>query len=260
MSELLCVKHSIFSSEMQEEFDKDEEITSINVFDTFVRTLAKSTNVLSEEKLKGLVFRQFKSYGDFDETMTEVAENVSGIKQSTQDALLAIDKQDSGALKSAYNQLKSYEKRILELEEDIYTDDLTGIYNRKYLLNHELSKEGQFKADGMLLHISINNFEEINKEHGYESGDVVLKYVSKICQKNLKSVGVNLVRYLGIHFVAVVKESVSVKAVNLCQSTVDMILSKKFKTSTGEVLNIELQFCEVRISKGDGFQEVYEGL
>lgn len=58
-----------------------------------------------------------------------------------EDAITAIDKNDTGGLKSAYSQLKDYEKRILELEEDICTDDTTGMYNRKYLFNHELDKD-----------------------------------------------------------------------------------------------------------------------
>lgn len=260
MSELLSIKHSSFTNEMQSLFEKEQTITSINVFDTFVHALSKDTNVLSEEKLKGLVFRQFKSYGDFDETMLEVAQSVSDIKQSTQNAMTAIDKEDSGALKSAYEQLKNYEERILKLEEDIYTDDLTGIYNRKYLINHDLDKEGEFKVDGSLLHISISNFAQINKEHGHEAGDSVLKFVSKICQKNLQGLNIHLVRYLGVHFIAIAKIGVSAKAALTCKDTVDMILSKKFKTHDGEVLEIGLELNEVKILKGQSFQDAYEGL
>jgi len=260
MSELLCTKHSVFSNEMKKLFEEDERITSLNIFDTFVKALSLETNVLSEDKLKGLVFRQFKTYGDGDETMAAVAENVSDIKQSTQDALNAIDKQDTSALKSAYQQLKNYEKRILKLEEDIYTDDLTGTYNRKYLTNHELSKDGKFKADGCLLQLSINNFDQINKEHGHEAGDAVLKFASKMCQKELKGIAVHLVRYLGVNFIAIAKESVSAKAVILAQRTVDAIVKRKFKTHNGEVLNIELELNEIKASKGEDFQTVYEKL
>ena len=260
MSELLSIKHSCFTDAMNENFESDQDITSINVFDTFVYALSKDTNVLSEEKLKGLVFRQFKGYGDFDETVQEVAQSVSDIKQSTKDVISAIDNNDGNALKSAYEQLKSYEARILSLEEDIYTDDLTGIYNRKYLFNHELDKQGQFKTDSVFLHVSINNFSQINKEHGHEAGDAVLKFVSKMCQKNLKVMGIHFIRYLGVNFVALAKNSVSTKASKTCRNTVDLILGKKFKTHSGEVLNIELQLIETEVKQGQVFQEVYESL
>jgi len=260
MADLLSIKHKSFTDAMNEQFESEQSITSLNVFDTFVHALSNETNVLSEEKLKGLVFRQFKDYGDFDKIMEDMAQNVSDIKQSTQDAITAMDENDSGALKSAYAQLKSYEDRILKLEADIYTDDVTGIYNRKYLLNHELDNMGAFKHDGMLFHIFINNFPQINKEHGHEAGDAVLKFISKTCQKDLKTIGVHFIRYMGVHFLAIAKEKVGVKASAVCKDTVESILSKRFKTQGGAVLSIDLQLDAVEIKKAEGFQEVYEGL
>jgi len=260
MADLLTVKHQSFTDAMNEKFESDEHITSLNIFDTFVHTLSHDSNVLSEEKLKGLVFRQFKEYGDFDKIMEEMVQSVSDIKQSTQDAMTAMSNNDSGGLKSAYNQLKSYEERILKLEEAVYTDDITGVYNRKFLLNHELNETGEFKHDGTLFHIRINNFAQINKEHGHESGDAVLKYVSKNCQNKLKSIGVHFIRYMGVQFLAMAKKSVASKANVICEETVAAILSKRFKAHDGTPLTIELELGFIEVKKEESFQKVYETL
>ncbi len=260
MASLLNITHTEFRKEMDASFDSDQAITSVDIFDSFVHALGKKTNVLEEEELKALVFKQFKSYGDFDKTMKEVAQNVSGIHQTTQDAINAIDSKDSGALKKAYLQLKDYEHRILELEEDLYRDDVTGAYNRKYLSNHELDENNQFKYEGVLIYLNIDNFRQVNKEHGHEAGDAVLKFVSRLLQNHLKSAGVNLVRYMGVEFVCVVKKDVSTKAETILKETVDLVLGKKFKTHEGEILSIELQFSQQPFSKGQSFQEVYESL
>ena len=260
MAKLLTIKHIDFRTQMDACFDEDQDITSVDIFDTFVHALHKATNVLNEEDLKALVFKQFKAYGDFDKTMHAVAQNVSNIHQSTKDAISAIDSNDTGGLKNAYTQLKEYQKRIQELEEDIYTDDTTGMYNRKYLFNHELDEKDAFKYDGILMHLSVKNFQEINKEHGHEAGDIVLKFVSKMLQKDLKSVGVHLIRYMGVQFVCVAKESVSTKVQGIFKDSVDLVLSKKFKTHAGEVLNIELELQQRIFQKGQSFQEVYESI
>jgi len=260
MAKLLTIKHIDFKTQMDACFDEDQEITSADIFDTFVHALHKATNVLNEEDLKVLVFKQFKSYGDFDKTMRDVAQNVSHIHQSTKDAITAIDSNDTSALKNAYTQLKDYQKRIHELEEDIYTDDITGMYNRKFLFNHELDEKDAFKYDGILMHLCVKNFQEINKEHGHEAGDVVLKFVSKMLQKDLKSMGVHLIRYMGVQFVCVAKENVSAKVQSVFRDSVDLILSKKFKTHEGEVLNIELELQQRLFRKGQSFQEVYENI
>lgn len=260
MSRLLEISHTIFENAMKENYEMDQNITAVDIFETFVHALSKETNVLSGEKLKGLVFRQFKDYGDFDETVKQVSSSVSDIKKSTQDAMLAIDNQDTSALKSAYNQLKTYQERILKLEEDMYTDDMTGVYNRKYLFNHELDEGEKFKTNGTLIHISINNFLTINKEHGHESGDIVIKYISKLLQKNLRSMGIHFIRYIGVEFVAVAKDTVSAKAMDTCEQAVALILSKTFKTKSGEILHIDLKVDSVDYKEGQNFQELFETL
>ncbi len=260
MSKLLAMEYCKFKEEMDSKFELNQSLTSVDVFDTFVSALHKLTNVLSEEDLKPLVFNQFKAYGDFDKKMQAAAQHVSDARKSTEAAITAIDDNDTHALKSAYSQLKEYQKRINELEEDIYTDDVTGVYNRKYLFSHELDRDEAFKYDGILMQVCVNNFAEINKEHGLESGDTTLKFVSKILQKNLKTVGVQLVCYMGVQFIAVAKESVSTKVQAVFKDTVELVLSKKFKTHSGEILTIELQLDKKIFHKGQKFHEVYVGL
>lgn len=260
MAQLLTIEYSKFKEEMDSKFESNQSLTSVDVFDVFVSALCKVTNVLKEEDLKPLVFNQFKAYGDFDKKMQAVVQNVADVRKSTEAAITAIDSDDKHALKHAYTQLKDYQQRIYELEEDMYTDDVTGMYNRKYLFNHELDQNEAFKYDGIMIRVGVNNFAQINKEHGHAAGDTVLKFVSKILQKNLMEVGVHLIRYMGVQFMAVAKEGVSTKVQAAFKDTVELVLSKKFKTHSGEILTIELQLDKKIFKKGQKFQEVYEDL
>ncbi len=260
MAKLLTITHAAFKEEMDAHFSEDQAITSLDVFDAFVAALEKDTNVLDSKALKALVFNQFKSYGDFDKIMNEVAQRLTEINESTGDAIKSSDNKDTGALTEAYSKLKVYQKRIDELEQDMYTDDVTGVYNRKYLLNHELAKDETFKAEGHLMRITINNFLSINKEHGHESGDAVLKFVAISLEKRLKSIGIHLIRSEGIRFIALVKPIVSKKAEKVFEETVNKILKQKFKTHAGKILNIEVQFAQHAFNKGENFHTVYDNL
>lgn len=260
MSQLFMVKYRALKNEMDALFDDDQEITSQDIFDTFVKTIGRESDLLDEEELKGLVFNQFRQYGDYDKTMNEVAKNISDIQKSTEDAICAIDNNDKSLLKNAYSQLKEYQKRILELENDVYTDEITGVYNRKYLNNHELDQDGRFKMDGMLVHLSIVNFSDINREHGCSSGDTVLKYISKLLQGRLKSVGVYLIRYMGAQFIVLSKEAVATKVDSIFKETVDEVIGKKFKTREGGLLRIELQLDKQSFNKDEDFKAVYKNL
>ncbi len=253
---LLTIRHAEFKAEMDEKFNEDQNITSLDVFDAFVAALEKDTNVLDSEALKALVFNQFKSYGDFDKTMNEVAQKLTQINESTGHAIKAIDEQDTSGLKDAYSKLKAYQERINELEQDVYTDDLTGAYNRKYLLGKELDEDENFQTDGHLMHLRINNFLTINKEHGHESGDAVLRFVTKSLQKRLRPMGIHLIRYLGVQFVALVKPAVAKKVERIFNETVNTILEQKFKTHEAKVFSIKLEFEHQAYKKGDCFRDI----
>ena len=256
MAKLLTITHTEFKKEMDANFGEDQNISSLDIFDTFVAALEKDTNVLDSEALKALVFNQFKTYGDFDKVMNEVAQKLTEIYESTGDAIKAIDDKDTGGLKDAYAKLKDYQQRIDELEADVYTDDITGAYNRKHLMSKELDKDENFKSDGHLMYIKINNFVDINKEHGHESGDAVLRFVSKSLQKKLQPMGVHLIRYLGSRFITLAKPLVSKKVEDVFDETVNKILKQKLKTHDGNVFAIELEFEQQDYSKGQNFKSV----
>lgn len=260
MAELLKVKVEELEAEIDQRFGKTDSVNSMDLFECFVDCVAKTTNVLGPDDLRGLVFRQFRSYSDYDKSMHEVAQNVSGIQKSTQDAISAIDQNDSSALKSAYDQLKDYQKRISELEESMYTDDLTGVFTRKHLMNRELVDSSKFKTDGLLIEISISNFAQINKDYSHEAGDAVLKFVAKLLQKNLKKVGVNIVRYMGVQFIALCRSELAVKAEQVIDESMHLLTTKTFKTHDGEILTMELNKDMKEYKKGQDFKAVYEHL
>jgi diguanylate cyclase (GGDEF)-like protein len=82
----------------------------------------------------------------------------------------------------------SEHKRIYSLS---ITDQLTGIYNRRYLY-HELEQfeTGDRKKDQTfsILMMDLNNFKRVNDTHGHIAGDEVLKafgsVLNQACRKN----------------------------------------------------------------------------
>ncbi len=75
--------------------------------------------------------------------------------------------------------------KISELKEKISnistTDDLTGLHNRKYLLERleeELSRSKRYKTPVSCILFDIDFFKVINDMYGYEQGDILLKRLS----------------------------------------------------------------------------------
>ena len=85
---------------------------------------------------------------------------------------------------------------IIELFDEIKNkankDHLTGLYNRRYLFNigNEIYNDCKTKNKVFAIAIiDIDNFKRINDTYGHDIGDVALKEVSVILNKNISSNG-----------------------------------------------------------------------
>lgn len=85
---------------------------------------------------------------------------------------------------------------IKQHEKDSYTDDLTGLYNRKYL--------NKIRLDVFeLVYFDLNNLKVINDTLGHQHGDTLIVTFSHLLKKRLKQKEV-AIRVGGDEFVAIV--------------------------------------------------------
>ncbi len=77
------------------------------------------------------------------------------------------------------------------------TDELTGLYNRKYLharLDAEISRAKRYGTDLSCLLIDIDFFKTVNDMYGYDWGDVLLKKVAEMLKALIRKEDI-LTRY-----------------------------------------------------------------
>lgn len=82
-------------------------------------------------------------------------------------------------LRTAHAQLQAQAARIKVLEELVYTDDLTGLLNRRafdHVLEKELHRAQRgLSQGGLLILIDLDNFKAINDSFGHLAGDACLR-------------------------------------------------------------------------------------
>ncbi|MGE5264778.1 MAG: GGDEF domain-containing protein [Acidobacteriota bacterium] len=69
------------------------------------------------------------------------------------------------------------------------TDTKSGLYNASFLqsrLSGEISRAERSKTPLAFLVVDVDGMDQINREHGYSSGDAVLKSLGAIIQKQLR--------------------------------------------------------------------------
>ncbi len=119
----------------------------------------------------------------------------------------AVKLEDRNFFKTNNETVHSFFHKFELATAKLYTDELTGAYNRKYLneqLPIALKKTAQLGTDMALAIVDIDNFKSINDNWGHPVGDEVLVGVVNHLKNGLRSTGGDyVVRYGGDEFIVV---------------------------------------------------------
>lgn len=132
--------------------------------------------------------------------------HVISLAECTDQAIIAIERQDKSQLENILNETKILRQEIQELQKIVYEDYLTKSYNRKWfddtILNHN---KIAIRGEGTIVMVDMNKFKEINDTYGHMVGDKVLIHVAE----KLKQSGARVVRYGGDEFLLIFDSTVS---------------------------------------------------
>ena len=95
------------------------------------------------------------------------------------------------------------ETELLRLSEEVSTDQLTQIANRRGLIQAFEAERGRLEREGTQLSIGlldVDNFKKLNDELGHGAGDVALKSLAEVVSKALRPMDL-VARYGGEEFV-----------------------------------------------------------
>lgn len=112
------------------------------------------------------------------------------------------------------------EQMVEEVKRLSLTDALTGCLNRRALDERLLAEVERCRRYGRPLSVifmDLDHFKRVNDEHGHATGDVVLREVARLCQRELRAQVDWLARYGGEEFLAVLPESDASNAQQLAQ-------------------------------------------
>jgi len=124
----------------------------------------------------------------------------------------AFTAEDLALLKAFADQaaLAIHNARLYEREKHLaITDDLTGIYNRRYALQlaeREIERARRYRRSLAMILADIDHFKRVNDTYGHLVGDEVLHELAQRCQRQLRDFDI-LGRYGGEEFLIVLPEA-----------------------------------------------------
>jgi two-component system, cell cycle response regulator len=156
-------------------------------------------------------------------------------------------------IKRLQDELRQANEILLEVSN---TDHLTGLYNRRYLmdaLDREFTRSKRSGSFLSVLLLDVDNFKEINDRFGHYGGDLVLTETASILQQELRSYD-TAVRYGGDEFFAMISDVSLQEAAAIADRVRMSIESSRFP---GEMEDVRISFSiGVAVHPGTGVESV----
>lgn len=152
------------------------------------------------------------------------AERVLGLHKGADDYLaLPCDPDELLARVRALLRVKEMHDRVLsiqrELERLVVSDPLTGLYNRRYLierLGQEMNRVDRYGGRLAFAMIDLDEFKPVNDKYGHVFGDRVLRAVSSEITRSLRTPDV-AARYGGDEFAVILPQTQPEGALRVCE-------------------------------------------
>jgi len=185
----------IISNETKEDICKRDVVTP-EIFQNIFMNYAQKHDLKNYEETADNYLQQ--KMNNFLHLQDETSEHANKLSQTTSKAIEAIEEKNQDSLQEVLTETKNLRNEIEKLKESLFKDELTGVYNRKWLYEHYmLENSSQFKTSGTIVLIDLNYFKLVNDTYGHIVGDKVLVFVAN----TLKKSGGDVVRYGGDEFI-----------------------------------------------------------
>jgi diguanylate cyclase (GGDEF)-like protein len=183
----------------------------------------------------------------------ETTKKANALSNTTQKALEAMKGQDENSLKEVYTETQNLRKEIEKLKESLYKDELTGVYNRKWLYDTLLeSDSATFKDAGTMVLADLNYFKIVNDTYGHIIGDKVLVFVASQLRKSKGYV----VRYGGDEFIVLFSSKVDKnRAEKIMHNIREEMIKKHLKARDAE-FKVSFSYGVTSYHAHEGFEEV----
>lgn len=234
---------------------REMDVVTPSIYASIFSDIALTNNfdLSNEKELTDILIKNKLSI--LENMQNETSKNAQVLSENTDRAISAIRDKDEKALEEVAKEAQDLKKEIKKLKDSMYTDELTKVYNRKWLHDNILDKEGlDFKESGTLAMIDLNYFKEINDTYGHTIGDKVLVFIASQLKKTKQKV----IRYGGDEFLIIFCNDIKEKsAISKINSIRDDILHKHMKVKDSS-FKVSFAFGTQEFKSTDRLMDVVE--
>ncbi|MEI7834027.1 MAG: GGDEF domain-containing protein [bacterium] len=132
--------------------------------------------------------------------------------------------------------------QVSEIEQAVVTDTLTGLANRRFLMQRmqeELSRAKRFNRPVAMIFFDIDFFKMVNDVHGHDNGDLALCHIANILRKAIRTTDI-VSRLGGEEFVILLPDTTQSTATMLAERLRHLVEISILTLSDGVELNMTI--------------------
>jgi diguanylate cyclase (GGDEF)-like protein len=131
-------------------------------------------------------------------------------------------------------------ERYHQAKERAFVDDVTGVYNARYLftaLEHEIRRAERYGSQLTLLFLDVDRFKLVNDHHGHLVGSRTLRRLAEVLAGGIRQVD-TLARYGGDEFTILLVDTGLEAGLVVADRIRDAVAESRFETRGREPLHV----------------------
>jgi diguanylate cyclase (GGDEF)-like protein len=133
-------------------------------------------------------------------------------------------------------------ERYHQAKERAFVDDVTGVYNARYLftaLEHEIRRAERYGAQLSLLFLDVDRFKLVNDRHGHLVGSRTLRRLAEVLGQCIRQVD-TLARYGGDEFTILLVDTSLDAGLAIAERIRAAVATNRFETRGREPLHVTI--------------------
>jgi diguanylate cyclase (GGDEF)-like protein len=133
-------------------------------------------------------------------------------------------------------------ERYQQAKERAFVDDVTGVYNARYLftaLEHEIRRAQRYGTELTVLFLDLDRFKLVNDTHGHLVGSQTLRRLADVLRQCIRQVD-TLARYGGDEFTILLADTPLDTGLRIAERIRGAVADARFETRTDRPLHIEV--------------------